>query len=104
MSHAITRQAALIEIEGEVMVLNLSADGWKKVLAIAAAESGGQLTMAPCPNQMIFDVLSTPSGTPPNSTENLLALAERVKKQDSEALSAGRRRMDQIRGSRASEN
>lgn len=104
MTHTITRQAALIEIEGEVMVLNLSADGWQKVLAIAAAESGGQLTMAPCPNQMIFDVLSTPSGSPLNSTENLLALAERVKKQDSETLSAGRQRMDQIRGPRASEN
>lgn len=61
MSHTITRQAALIEIEGEVMVLNLSADGWQKVLAIAAAESGGQLTVVPCPNQMILDVLSTPT-------------------------------------------
>jgi hypothetical protein len=61
MSHTITRQAALIEIKCEVMVLNLSADGWQKVLAISAAESGGQLNVAPCPNQMILDVLSTPT-------------------------------------------
>jgi len=61
MSHKITRQAALIEIEGEVLVVNLSAEGWSKVLAMAASEAGGQLPVARCPNQTILDVLHTPA-------------------------------------------
>jgi hypothetical protein len=61
MSHKITRQAALIEIEGEVLVVKLSAEDWSKVLAIAASEGGGQLPVARCPNQTILDVLHTPA-------------------------------------------
>lgn len=61
MSHVITRQAALIEIDGEVMVLRLSPSGWSQVLAIAAKEGNGQLVVSPAPNQGVMDVLLTPA-------------------------------------------
>lgn len=60
MSHKITRQAALVEINGEVLVLKLSPAGWAQVLAIAAKEGSGQLVVAPAPNQSVLDVLDTP--------------------------------------------
>ena len=61
MNHKITRQAALVEINGEVLVLKLSPAGWSQVLTIAATEGNGQLVVAPAPNQSVLDVLSTPT-------------------------------------------
>lgn len=57
-NHTITRQAALIEINGEVLVVKLSSAGWSQVLAIAAREGGGELNVAPAPNQAVLDMLS----------------------------------------------
>lgn len=61
MTNTITRQAALIEINGEVLVLKLSPAAWAQVLAIAAQEGEGQLVVAPAPNQSVLDVLCTPT-------------------------------------------
>lgn len=61
MSHTITRQAALIELNGEVMVLKLSSQAWQQILAIAAKESGGTLSVAPVPNQAVLDSLLIPT-------------------------------------------
>jgi len=61
LSHTITRSAALIEIDGEVLVLKLSPAGWAQVFAIAVKEGGGQLVAAPVPNQSVMDVLSIAS-------------------------------------------
>jgi len=61
MSHKITRQAALVEINGEVLVLKLSPAGWSQVLAIAANEGNGQLVVAPVPNQSVLDELCAPT-------------------------------------------
>ena len=61
MSHVITRQAALIEIDGEIMVLRLSPSGWSQVLAIAAKEDGGQLVVSPAPALGVLDVLLAPA-------------------------------------------
>jgi hypothetical protein len=60
MAMKITRQAALVEVNGEVFVLQLSPAGWSEVLAIAAKEGGGQLVVAPVPNQAVLDELSMP--------------------------------------------
>lgn len=61
MSHTITRQAALIELNGEVMALKLSPQAWQQVLEIAAKESGGTLSVAPVPNQTVLDSLLIPT-------------------------------------------
>lgn len=59
----ITRQAALIEVDGEVLVLNLSSKAWAQVIDIAAKEGGGQLVVAPAPNQAVLDLLEKPTCT-----------------------------------------
>jgi len=61
MGYKITRQAALIEIDGEVLVVKLSVAAWAQVLAIAAKEGGGELVVAPAPNQAVLDLLSAPT-------------------------------------------
>lgn len=61
MSQTITRQAALIELNGEVLVLKLSPAAWAQVLQIAANEGAGQLIAAPAPNQAVLDLLSVPT-------------------------------------------
>lgn len=61
MTHTITRQAALIELNGEVLVLKLSPQAWQQVLAIAAKEGGGSLSVAPTPNQTVLDALDIPT-------------------------------------------
>lgn len=61
MGKKITRQAALIEIDGEVLVVNLSSEAWAKVLEIAVKEGGGELIVAPAPNQAVLDLLSEPT-------------------------------------------
>lgn len=58
MAHTITRQAALIKLNGEVLVLKLSPQAWQQVLAIAAKEGGGTLSVAPAPNQTVLDALN----------------------------------------------
>lgn len=53
-----TRAAAIVELNGEVLVLKLSQSAWQKVFAIAAEEHGGDLVAAPVNNQHILDDLS----------------------------------------------
>lgn len=53
-----TRAAALVELDGEVLVLKLSQSAWLKVLDIAAQESGGELVAAPAANQRVLDELN----------------------------------------------
>lgn len=57
MGHAFTRAAALLELDGEVVALNLSQKAWQEVLAIAARDSGGALSVARVPNQAVLDSL-----------------------------------------------
>ena len=78
MIHTITRQAALIEINGEVLVLKLSANGWAQVLQIAAKEGAGELIAAPAPNQAVIDLISKPTIAATQSPDGLVQLAERV--------------------------
>ena len=61
MSQIITRQAAHIEINGEVLVLKLSPEAWAQVLQIAVKEGAGQLIVALAPNQAVLDLLSIPT-------------------------------------------
>lgn len=60
MSHKFTRAAALVELDGEVMLLKLSASAWQEVLAIAARDNGGQLSVASVPNQRVLDDINEP--------------------------------------------
>lgn len=62
MSTVITRRVVLLEINAEPVALHLSQAGWEQVLAIAAAESGGSLSVAPVPNQAIFEQLVEGAG------------------------------------------
>lgn len=57
----ISRAAALIETNGEVVLLKLSVQAWQEVLAIAARDSGGTLTVSKVPNQAILDQISEQS-------------------------------------------
>lgn len=59
MTHNITRQVALIEIDGIVVALKLSATAWTQILEIAAREGSGQLVVGEVPNQSILDDLSS---------------------------------------------
>lgn len=52
-----TRAAALVELDGEVLVLKLSKPAWLKVLDIAAQENGGELVAASAANQRVLDEL-----------------------------------------------
>lgn len=61
MNQTITRQAALIELNGEVLALKLSPQAWQQVLAIAAKDGGGTLSVAPTPNQTVLDDLDIPT-------------------------------------------
>lgn len=61
MSQAISRAAALIEIDGEVLLLNLSAQAWQEVLSIAARDAGGTLPVARVPNQAVLDSINVAS-------------------------------------------
>ena len=60
MTHKITRQVALVEIDGVVVALKLSAAAWSQILDIAAREGGGHLVVGEVPNQSILDDLSSP--------------------------------------------
>lgn len=55
----ISRAAALIELNGETFVLNLSSTAWHEILSIAARDAGGQLPVARVPNQSILDQISS---------------------------------------------
>ncbi len=57
MTHKITKTAALLELDGEVVMLNLSNDAWNEILAIAARDNGGKLSVGCIPNQEIFDAI-----------------------------------------------
>lgn len=59
-SHKISRAAALLELNGEAVMLKLSVDAWSAVLAIATKDGGGQLVVAKVPNQAIFDGIDLP--------------------------------------------
>lgn len=61
--HKISRAAALLELDGEAVVVELSAEAWSAVLAIAAKDAGGELAIARVPNQTIFDVIGLPEQT-----------------------------------------
>lgn len=52
-----TRAAVLVEMNGEVLLLNLSNSAWNGVLEIANADGGGQLQAAKVPNQNVLDAL-----------------------------------------------
>lgn len=58
--HKVSRAAALLELNGEAVVLKLSAEAWSAVLAIAARDAGGTLSVAKVPNQGIFDMMDVP--------------------------------------------
>lgn len=60
LNHTITRQAAIIEINGQALVLKLSPAAWAQVLQIAAGEGGGSLNVALAPSQAVLDLLSVP--------------------------------------------
>lgn len=60
MNHKFTRAAALVELDGEVLMLKLSTSAWQEVLAIAARENGGQLSAAAVPNQRVLDDINEP--------------------------------------------
>lgn len=53
-----TRAAALVELDGEVLVLKLSNSAWLKVFDIAAQENGGELVAASAVNQRVLDELN----------------------------------------------
>ncbi|QNM95448.1 hypothetical protein [Chitinimonas koreensis] len=58
MSSTFTRAAALLELDGNIVLLQLSSAAWHQVLAIAAQESGdGRLPVAMVPNQAVLDLL-----------------------------------------------
>lgn len=57
--HKITKSAVLIELNGEAVILKISAQGWNEILAIAAREAEGELCVAKVPNQDIFNLIST---------------------------------------------
>ncbi|MFT9115412.1 MAG: hypothetical protein ABF443_15165 [Acetobacter malorum] len=59
-SHKVTRAAALLELNGEAVVIKLSVEAWRAVLAIAARDAGGTLSGAKMPNQGIFEVIGVP--------------------------------------------
>jgi hypothetical protein len=40
-----------------VLLLKLSAEAWQQVLAIAARDAGGSLTVARVPNQAVLDAI-----------------------------------------------
>ncbi|WP_025827430.1 hypothetical protein [Acetobacter okinawensis] len=61
--HKISRAAALLELDGEAVVIKLSAEAWSAVLAIAAKDAGGEFAIARVPNQTIFDVIGLPEQT-----------------------------------------
>lgn len=61
--HKISRAAALLELDGEAVVIKLSAEAWSAVFAIAAKDAGGELAIARVPNQTIFDVIGLPEQT-----------------------------------------
>lgn len=54
-----TRAAALIELNGETLMLNLSTAAWQAILSIAARDANGQLLVARVPNQSILDQISS---------------------------------------------
>ena len=56
-----TRAAALLELDGEALILELSNAQWERVFAIAAEDSPGQLPVALVPNQRIFDAINEQS-------------------------------------------
>ncbi len=53
-----TRAAALVELDGEALMLKLSAEQWDRVFEIASEGSAGQLPAARVPNQGIFDAIN----------------------------------------------
>lgn len=61
--HKISRAAALLELDGEALAINLYAEAWSAVLAIAAKNAGGELAAARVPNQTIFDMIGSPKQT-----------------------------------------
>lgn len=54
----ISRAAALVELNGEVMLLKLSTQAWQEILAIASREGKGSLVVSKVPNQAILDQIS----------------------------------------------
>ncbi|MBS0987825.1 hypothetical protein PY793_09465 [Acetobacter fabarum] len=55
----INRAAALVEINGEVMLLKLSTHAWQEILDIAARDAGGELVVSKVPNQNVLNDIST---------------------------------------------
>lgn len=53
-SHGITRAAALVEIDGEVLLLKLSSAAWQEILTICVRDNSGKLVAAHTPNQQIL--------------------------------------------------
>lgn len=53
-----TRAAALVELNGEALMLKLSVEQWGRVFAIASESSSGQLPVARVPNQAIFEAIN----------------------------------------------
>lgn len=56
-THSFTRAAALVELDGEVFLLRLSASAWQEVLAIAVRDGGGTLPLTRVPNRGELDSL-----------------------------------------------
>ncbi|MCE0745454.1 hypothetical protein LWC05_16400 [Acetobacter sicerae] len=57
-SYKITRCAALIEIDGEALLIKLSSKRWQQILADVKDDNGGDLHVSKVPNQSIFDAIS----------------------------------------------
>lgn len=53
-----TRAAALVELDGEALMLDLSVEQWHRVFEIAAESDPGRLSAARVPNQGIFDAIN----------------------------------------------
>lgn len=58
MALKFTRAAALVELDGEAFMLELSVEQWHRVFAIASEGKPGQLSAARVPNQSIFDAIN----------------------------------------------
>lgn len=59
MPTKMSRDAALIELNGETFVLNLSSTAWQEILSITARDAGGNLPVARVPNQSVLDRISS---------------------------------------------
>lgn len=58
MALKFTRAAALVELDGEALMLELSVEQWHRVFEIASEGNSGRLSAARVPNQGIFDVIN----------------------------------------------